>query len=71
MERDRVCVCVPLTPRRHAVSLLQLSEVSEPGVLDDNRASLQSVLPHRVLALVPDLKRSVVPLYALVYINVV
>lgn len=63
--------CVALTPRRHAVTLLQLSEVSQPRVLHDNRPSLQSVLPHRVLALVPDLEGSVVALHRLVHVNVV
>lgn len=66
-----ICVCATLTPRRNAVSLLQFSEVSQPRVLDNNRPSLQRVLPHRVLAFVPDLKRSVVALHGLVYINVV
>lgn len=64
-------MCAALTPRRHAVTLLQLSEVSQPRVLDDNRPGLQSVLPHRVLALVPDLEGSVVALHRLVHVNVV
>lgn len=63
--------CVTLTPCRHAVSLLQFSEVSQPRVFDNNCPSLQSVLPHRVLAFMPDLERSVVTLHNLIYVNVV
>ena len=69
-----VCVCVcgcSLTPGGHGVALLQLPEVPEPRVLDDDGARLQRVLPHRVLALVPDLERPVVALHRLVHIDVV
>lgn len=66
-----MCACGPLTPRRHAVSLLQFSEVSQPRVLDGDGARLQGVLPHRVLALVPDLEGAVVALHRLVHVNVV
>lgn len=65
------CVCVRLTPGRHGVALLQLPEVSQPGVLDDDGASLKRVLPDRVLALVPDLKGPVVTLHCLIHIYVV
>lgn len=70
-KKKRKDKSVALTPRRRAVALLQLSEVSQPRVLHDDRPGLQRVLPHRVLALVPDLEGSVVALHRLVHVNVV
>jgi len=69
-----VCICVrvcPLTPCGRGVALLQLPQFPQPGVLDDDGARLQRVLPHRVLALVPDLERPVVALHRLVHVDVV
>lgn len=59
-----------LTPGRHAVALLQVAQLAEPGVLQDDGASLQSVLPHGVLALVPDLERPLVSFHSLVHVDV-
>lgn len=66
-----VGVCVPLTPRRHGVSLLQLSQVSQPRVLDDHRPRLKGVFPDRVLTLVPNLEGSVVTLHCLIHVDVI
>lgn len=59
-----------LTPCWHAVALLEVTEFTEPGVLQNDGASLQSVLPHRVLTFVPDLERPLVSFHNLVHVNV-
>lgn len=52
------------------VALLHLTQIPQPGVLDDDGAGLQRVLPHRVLALMPDLEGAVVALDGLIHVNV-
>lgn len=62
--------CGQLTPSWHAVALLKVTEVAEPWVLNDNGPCLQRVFSHGVLALMPDLKRSLITLHRLIHINV-